>query len=303
MSTIDIRKFEDTFVIHFGTEGHHINAYTLASTLVGITDAAKAANAAINPGYEIEVVVETLSDGSFRATLKSIYRNTQSIFSAEPVKAIACSIIGAFIYEHTLAPDSEVKIITTEGEVVIEQGETKIIVPREIHEAINVVEKSPKFRKGISDAMRAVEADAEVKTIGFGGDLREGTPPVNIPREKFILLTTEIDREEPDTRELTELTDLQILRAVLERSPKLWQFGWNGIRISAPVTADKFYDDFFSHRITIAPGDVLRVKLKIRQKLDKDLGVYLNHSYEVIEVIEHIKRDEQIPFDLPDNEN
>lgn len=303
MNTVDIRKFEDTFIIHFGTEGHRINAYTLASTLVGIADAAKAANTTINPGYEIEVVVETLSDGSFRASLKAIYHKTQSIFSSEPVKAITYSIIGAFIYQHTLAPDTEITIITSDNEVVIEQGDTRVVVPREVHEAIQQVEKNTNFRKGISNAMRAIESDKEVHSIGFSESADERKPPVQIPREKFILLTTEFEREEPDSREMIELTDLHILRAVLERTNKRWQFGWNGQRISAPVTAAKFYDDFFSHRITIAPGDVLRVKLKIRQKLDKDLGIYLNESYEVIEVLEHIQRNEQIPFDVPDNEN
>jgi hypothetical protein len=203
------------------------------------------------------------------------------------------SIIGAFIYQHTLAPDQTVIVNTSESEVVIEQGDTKIVIPREIHDAIKVVEKSPSFRKGISDAMRAIESDPDVNSLGFTEDPGEKKPPIEIPRERFALLTTEFGKDEPGTRELVELTDLQILRAQLERSRKLWQFGWNGMRISAPVSDEKFYDEFFSRRITIAPGDVLRVKLKVKQKLDPDLGVFLNASYEVTEVIDHIPRSVQ----------
>jgi len=297
MPTVEIGKFEDTFVIHFGSELRRINAYTLASTLVGFADAAKAANSSINPGYEIEVVVETLSDGSFRATVRAVYNKAQNIFASEPVKAIAYSVIGAFIYQHTLAPDQTVNIQTLKDEVIIEQGDTKVIVPREVHEATKEAEKSPNFRKGISDAIRAVESDKNVFSLGFSHDPYSDEPPLPIPRERFPLLTTEFDVSEENERTMIELTDLQIMRAILERSNKLWQFGWNGIRISAPITDGSFYDKFFSHRITIAPGDILRVKLKIRQILDKDLGIYLNKSYEVVEVIDHIARSHQLQID------
>lgn len=60
MRVLDIGKFESSIVLHFDTEDTRINAYTFASTLVALADAAKAANASVNPGCEIEVVVEAL---------------------------------------------------------------------------------------------------------------------------------------------------------------------------------------------------------------------------------------------------
>ncbi len=58
MRILDIGKFENSIVLHFDTEDTRINAYTFASTLVALADAAKAANTSVNPGCEIEVVVE-----------------------------------------------------------------------------------------------------------------------------------------------------------------------------------------------------------------------------------------------------
>jgi len=43
MPTVEIARFESSVVIHFDTEDTRINAYTLASTLVALADAAKAA--------------------------------------------------------------------------------------------------------------------------------------------------------------------------------------------------------------------------------------------------------------------
>ena len=69
MPVVNIAAFDDAVVLHFETENHRINAYTLASTLVALADAAKSANASVNPGFDIEVVVEALGPGSFRAKL------------------------------------------------------------------------------------------------------------------------------------------------------------------------------------------------------------------------------------------
>ena len=57
MSTLRVTEEDNAYVIHFESDLKRINAYTLASTLVALADAAKAANAAINPGYDVEVVV------------------------------------------------------------------------------------------------------------------------------------------------------------------------------------------------------------------------------------------------------
>ena len=103
MKVVDISQFEDSVVLHFDTEGHRINAYTLASTLVSLADAAKAANSALNPGYEVEIVVESLGTGSFRAKIRALYRKNRNLFSKEVVVALVVGIIGNYIYERTLA--------------------------------------------------------------------------------------------------------------------------------------------------------------------------------------------------------
>jgi hypothetical protein len=119
MRVIDISQFEDSVVIHFETEGQRINAYTLASTLVSIADAAKAANNNLNPGYEVEIVVETLGPGSFRAKIRALYKKHQNLFSKEAVVALAIGIIGNYIYERTLAVDNKVKVEVFTDEVAL----------------------------------------------------------------------------------------------------------------------------------------------------------------------------------------
>ncbi len=295
MATIDIREFEDTFVIQFGTDAARVNAYTLASTLVAIADAAKAANAALNPGYELEVVVEAVGPGSFKAKIRAVYQRAGNLFSAENLKAIVLGVISAYIYTHTLEPDRDVSVVVNTTEVVIQQGETRIVVPRDVHKATKRVEQLPEFRSSVSRAFQAVENDPDVDYLAVTADMRDAEPGRKIARQHFERLSDMPVLEQPGSREFVEITDVQITRAILERGRKRWQFVWRGIRISAPVSDDRFYDKFFAHEITVAPGDSLQIRLRVRQHRDPDTGILVNdpNGYDVLEVLQHRPRARQ----------
>lgn len=289
MNTINVGQFEETFVIHFGSQFRRINAYTLATSLVSIADAAKEANSFVNPGYEVEVVVEALGPGSFKAKIRTIYRGVGNLFSKQDLKSIALSIIAAYIYQQALAPDIDVNVQVDDNCVIIEQSDKKIIIPKTVHEALKHVEKSEKFKKSVGQAFEVAEKDEKVKSIGISKDFEDEKPSIEIPRDMFHRISTPEELESP-TRQIEEYADLRILRAILERSKRRWEFVWQGVRISAPVLCDKFYNDFFEHKITIAPGDLLKVRMKIYQVRMPDIGVYTNDKYEVVEVIKHVSK-------------
>lgn len=299
MATINIQEFEESFVIHFGTEFHRINAYTLASTLVAVADAAKAANVSINPGYEIEVLVEALGPGSFKAQIRAITKSAANLFTGDNAKNIVLGVIASFIFEHTLSPDKDVSIVVNADEVVVEQGDNKIVIPRQVHAAVEEAKKSAAFRGSIGRAFGAVERDSQVGSIGLTAKFDEPKPLLDVPRQRFASIAADqqivtLD----DIREVTEITTVQIMRAILEPSRRRWEFVWQGVRISAPVLDERFFADFAAHKITIAPGDALEVRLKLRQKKDGVTGIYVNdpNGYEVLEVVDHLPRLRQTGF-------
>lgn len=282
-------------MIQFGTEATRINAYTLASTLVAIADAAKAANGAINPGYELEIVVEALGQGSFKAKIRAIYQGAGNLFSAQNLQALVIGVISAYIYSHTLEANHDVKVVVETDEVIIEQGNTRIVVPREVHEATRRAEQVPEFKAGVARAFQAAERDPDVKYVSISPTMDELDPDHRIPRERFARLSDVALLEDVEARDFIEIADVQITRAILERGRKRWQFVWRGVRISAPVLDDRFYDKFFAHEITLAPGDSLQVRLKVRQRRDPDTGILINDAdgYEVLEVLHHRPRARQ----------
>ena len=135
-----------------------------------------------------------------------------------------------------------------------------------------------------------------IKGIAFVPNMHSPPPEFLIPHN--LIRDIEIDAEpEPEERVIQEQCDLQIVKAILQRSARKWEFMWRGVQISAPVLDDNFYSDFFAHNITIAPGDELRVRLAITQSRDPQTGIYTNVDYRVVEVFEHIPRVKQTSFE------
>lgn len=295
MRVIDISQFENSLVIHFDTDDTRLNAYTLASTLVSFADAAKAANATLNVGSEIEILVEALGPGSFRAQISALYSSSKNLFSNQLVIGVVIGVIANYIYERTLALDDRIVVEVKTEEVVIQRGEDRVIVPRNVYDATRRVEKNPQFVEAAARTFRAVAADEKVKGIGLVQSMNSPPPLIPIPRDSLISLAAQ-DSTDSSTRIVTEHAELQIVKAILKKSNRKWEFVWRGVTISAPIVDPRFYVDFFAHEITIAPGDTLDVTLAIKQVRDADTGIFTNVGYEVVEVHKHKPRIRQIPL-------
>jgi hypothetical protein len=293
MSTLEIRREVDRFVLYFETPKHEVSAYALASALVGLADAVREANAIVNPGYKVEVVVEALAPGSFQATVRTVFTKAKNLFSHSAVQAFIWSIVSTHIYETCIKTDEPPKITVSDDMVVIEVGKEKIIVPRDVYEAKKQVEKSERFRNAIGKVFEAAASDPNVTGMAITDE--NNAPPSNfiIPKELFCRFETESTLDE-NTREIVEITQVEINRAILERGRRRWEFFWRGIKIAAPILDDRFFDRFFAHEIMIAPGDGLEVALRILQEKHPDSGIFVNKRYEIVEVYDHVPRLKQV---------
>lgn len=302
MPVVDISQFEKSVVIHFDVADRRINAYTLATTLVSLADAAKAANSSLNVGYDIEIVVEAIGPGSFRAQITAVYSNSKNLFSNQLVVGLVIGILGNYIYERTLSVDPKISVEIKTDEVIIQSGDDRLIVPRNVYDATRKVEKNPLFVKAMTKTFESVAADEKIKGIGLVSSMNSPPPEIPISHDTLLQLAIEIP-EDPDARIIQERAELQIVKAILEKSRRKWEFMWRGIKISAPVVNEQFYVDFFAHDITIAPGDTLEVTLAIKQTKDINTGIYSNIGYEVVEVHKHMPRIKQIPLTPPEEDS
>lgn len=296
--TVNLGSFEESFVLHFGGDFSRINAYTLATALIGIADAAKAANSTLNPRYDIEVVIESLGSGSFKAKIRAVYRGAGNLFQKTGLREIVLSVIASYIFQMSLAPDPDIKVTVGDSEVVVEHGSKKVVVPRRVYDATTEAQKIPEFKRGIAQTFGAVENDPAIQSLGISADPADRRAPIEVLRDRFANVSSPQLDVSLNEREFVENTELQIMRAILERSRRRWEFSWRGVRIAAPITDERFYAQFFAHAITIAPGDVLKVRLRVRQKLHPGTNVFVNdaNGYEVVEVLDHVPAAKQAPL-------
>lgn len=229
--------------------------------------------------------------------LRAIYNEARNLFSAESVRAIVLGVVASFIYERAFSVDQGIKVEISSKEVIVESGKNKIIVSRDVYDATRLAEQNPQFGGAIDRTFQAVSSDEHVNGIGIVPKMDSPPPEFLISRNILHEIDIDVDlTHEPETRIIQEHCELQIIKAILERSSRKWEFMWRGVRISAPVLDDKFYSDFFAHQITIAPGDELEVQLAIKQDRDANMGVYTNVEYTVLEVFKHIPRLKQSRF-------
>lgn len=297
MPTVRIDAEDDAVVLYFGTKGRRINAYTLASTLVSFADAAKRANTAVNPGYEIEVVVEVLGEGSFKAKLRAIYSRADNLWSGQDVRNIVLNLIAGLILLQVASDKTE--IIINSDEVLVKDGDNTLVIPREVYDAAKEAEKDEKVRQPLSEAFERIESDSDIESFGISDGMEPEAPKAVIPRSEFEHIIEEIEPK-ATTRKITEEVELQIVKAILKRSKRKWEFVWRGNEISAPIVDDTFYTRFFSHAITIAPGDTLECTLEITQTLQPEIDIYTNRSYRVIAVKRHVARPKQAILPNPE---
>ena len=296
MAELHIAEFENTIVLYFQTSEPRINAYALAATLVALSDSAKAAARTLNSGVEIEIVVEALNSGSFRAKVTAVAREAGLFVKNQLATGVVIGVLASYVYDHTLAKKEPVQVIVNTDEVVVVSGKDRVIIPRAIREAQKLVEKNPIFVRSIDRMLSSTALDTRVTGFGLSPSL-DSAPEIILNRE---LLELRDDLEpEPKTRVIEEDADLYIVKAILERNNRKWEFKWHGMNISAPIKDPNFYDDFAKHNFMIAPGDEFQARIAMHQKRDDLSGVYSNTKYEVLHVYRHISRPRSGRLALP----
>jgi hypothetical protein len=299
MATVRLDAFsEDTIVLHFGGPEGTIDAYTLANALIGFADTAYAVNATIDPGQEIEIIVEATGPGSYRTVIRKLKKGFTGGVLSGIAGTILWNVVSNVIYDATLkGADPKPQIIVNTNEVIIKHGNDTIIVPRNVHDAAENAKKNPAVQKGLKKTFESLEADPHVTNFGITGSISDPHPLITIPRSDFPLVVTPIVdiEEQPQERTRKERARLVILKAWLNHAKRKWSFEWNGVPLSAPISDKDFLDQLDRREHLLGSGDALDVELTYKQIFEPTLSVYVNdpNSFIVTRVIRPVPREPQ----------
>lgn len=292
MADIDLSEFSgDEFVFHFGGRPSEVDAYTFANTLIAFSEAIREINRQLNPDSKLEITIEGVGEGSFRAKLRTATTFLSSLLRSgaakETARLIILPIFVAFIYERYLS-DNSTKIIINDDSYIVEKGHDRIILRRAIYERKQSLKDPSAVEKHISQGFGVLEEDPSVTEFGITTKLDDPQPLASIPRNDFPVLSryaiVQVLDDDAKQRVIEQREKLIVLRAILARSSRKWQFVWNGIKISAPITDENFYDALARHEYEFGQGDVLDAVLRIVQQRDDETGIYINTWYEVVYV-------------------
>jgi hypothetical protein len=325
---IDLREFQDaSFVIQFQGPAGAISAETLSDTLLGFEQALKAINSIVNPGTGVELIVDDISPGSVRigVAIRNLALSGMLIVGgalAAPAaktlgKDILVELLGNYLYDKLLGSPEVCKVDITESAYTIEGNNCKVTISREAAQFIPDVNASPKVAAGVKKAIDAAAKDPSVEAVGVTE--RSGySPGIAIPRDQFEEVKKRIDRrrrvalqrevanvavdsiisEVPTKRTRPRRAHLTVIKAVLKRGTRKWQFNWQGIPVSAPIKDASFFDALESRAIALRQGDALDAEMLITQEFIAEANVWQNVSYEVVKVYAVTLGDTQTTMDL-----
>jgi hypothetical protein len=186
-----------------------------------------------------------------------------------------------------LHTDAAQQIIVNDDSVIVVHGSDRIIIPRNGWNAKERIKDKSSVETHIGKAFSILSEDPSVTDFAVAPSFSSKDPVGTINRDEFpsiIQNYSHLEVESPNKRHKDERAKLTVLKLVFERGPRKWQFVWNGVRISAAIKSEPFFQKLASHEYKFTQGDILDVTLRIFQKRDDISDVWINTGYEVSEV-------------------
>ena len=115
----------------------------------------------------------------------------------------------------------------------------------------------------------------------------------SVPKDDFSALAQKVEIPgENKRKDVKNSETVYIVKPVLEKSPtRRWEFIWNGNRVSANITDMGFLEKMEQGEYRFGAGDKMVVDLQINQVLNPMYNAWLNESYQIILIHEHIPKE------------
>lgn len=291
-------KKNSDFKIKFDGEQHSIDANLLVSNLMHTTTVIQELNRNLDSGKKIDIKIKALDKGSFLIhidlveTAVSSLSNLLTKDNIEFSGVIIANLVGLIELKKFLKGKKE-KSKTKEGDKVRienQNGDT-IIIENFVQ---NIYENNTIIRDSLSQSFEAIDKDGSI--TGFEITDREEKPLVRVDRNEFDFMSMNSEEIVEGEKTIIKAAVLNIVRISFDKKLK-WEFYLKGNKITAKVN-----DPDFQKRIdkgeSFAKGDVLEVELEIKQKFDPAVNTYINRSYKINRIINHISRSEQSKLDF-----
>ena len=311
MDRIDLRHFQDDdgFTVQFIGPPGLIAVDTLVETLSGFNEALETIGQIVDPDFDIEVYVDSVSPGSVKigVKLKKKLKKAGVLALAGVVagtvlpkpREIVTGLFTNYLYDQ-IKHDEKCTVVLSADKVTVKGDNCDVTIAREVYDLIPKVEGNPKVANGVKRALQAVKKDTAVTGVGVS-TTPDRKPEVFLARAKFDTAIKRVNAHSNfglvsetdslhyqaivhETRTETKRTNLVILKAWLMRNRRKWSFNWQGLKISAAIKDADFFNQLEARSIALHQGDALDADLAIVQRFLPGANVWQNVSYTVTKV-------------------
>lgn len=295
---------EHELTIRYLTGLNQISLQTLIQSLSQISVIIQEINQELSSFYhlekEISVRVEAFQPGSFmvKLNLDSVEKETLTKLLIRESHSVTAEI-GAVFHElldlkHFLKGEVPEKVEKSRGSKlnIWRSKKEKMQVDKKTYQ---MYMKNEALNEAVDRNFEALSADPEVEgfelTDGLAGRARVFDKNVfeYMARPNAALLKEAQTAVIPGAR-------LSVFRIVFHDKYK-WQFYYKGIRISAPIHDQQFFRQIDAGK-KFSKGDTLICELQINKVFDPTVNTYINQSYQINKVYQHIPRPEQGELDF-----
>lgn len=289
------------FKIKFDGEYHQIDANILINNLIHTTSIIQEINRELNSGKTIDIKIKALQKGSFLIhidLIETVFDGFKNLLTRENIETSA-AIIGGFaslVGLKKFLKGKEIKSREIQGnKIKIENEKGEVIYIENF--VYNVYENNTIVKDALSQSFETLENDISI--TGYEITDRNEKPLVRVDRDDFEYLSLKSEKLNKDEKVLVQSASLNIVKLSFDNKLK-WEFYFKGNKITAKVD-----DPNFQKRIdngeAFSKGDMLEVEFEIKQKFDQAVNTFVNKSYKINRIINHIRREEPPKFNF-DNE-
>jgi hypothetical protein len=288
-------KQKENFVFKYQGDLDYIDINTLIVSQIHFTNIIEEIKNEVCPENDLSIKVRVKEKGSFPIELQLLL-DPFGLFSSDTVHYVADIMniwVALIILREFLKGKKPTKTEVKNEITIIYQDNKMIEVNTEIYK---IYSKNTTIDQAFTKGFESLEKDEEITGITLTD--KNDKELFNVPRNNFsdIIAPNEIFEEETKV-DLVEKATLRVFKVVFGEGYK-WQFYYLGNKVSANIN-----DEAFMGRVGVGgegfvSGDVLVVDLQITQVFDQRVNAFINKSFSIEKVHQHIKRDTQGKFDL-----
>lgn len=285
--------------IKFGGDLHEIDVDLLIESLINYSSVAQEASAYLSPGIKVDIKIKAPKRGSFIILLDLIAQNGGDLFTRDNI-ALAAEIVtivgglyGLKQWISAYGKPEVVKVVSGDN-IEISNNKGRITISNNVY---NIYQENPKVRENLRNTFVKLKERGEITDFS----IKDVDADKNIflaERAEFSALASADDEiEQRKQKVIKEKQDLSVFKIVFKENYK-WEFFYQGTKIYASLRDEKFFKKIEKGEIAFRSGDKLVADLEIEQVFNEAANTFVNDSYSISKVIEHIPRVSSVQHSL-----